>query len=204
MDHIDSQASFERSPNTNDKIKSFILDFLTIKFPISLIEEKYVRTNRILTSLIAALLPVVTAIARGPLAEIIDRLVPDRDLKETLKREIETKLVEHAGLIASAQREVVLAELTHGSRLQRLWRPLLMYLIMAILAVYGLLLPLVEAAAGGPVAFEPRWAAIPEGLWTLLTLVLGGYIGGRTVEKIALARTGSTAEPAPSPKRDRR
>jgi hypothetical protein len=157
-----------------------------------------------MTTLIAALLPVVTAIARGPLAEIIDKLVPDRDLKATLKREIETKLVEHAGLIAAAQREVVLAELTHGSRLQRLWRPLLMYLIMTILAVYGLLLPLVEAAAGGPVDFEPRWTAIPEGMWTLLTLGLGGYIGGRTVEKIVLARTGSTAEPVASPKRERR
>lgn len=157
-----------------------------------------------MTSLMAAVLPMVTAIARGPLAEIIDKLVPDRDLKETLKREIEAKLVEHAGVLASAQREVVLAELAQGSRLQRLWRPLLMYLIMAILAVYGLLLPFAEALAGGPIGFEPRWSAIPDGLWTLLTLGLGGYIGGRTVEKIALARAGSAAEAEPSPKRDRR
>jgi hypothetical protein len=157
-----------------------------------------------MASLIATLLPVVTAIARGPLAEIVEKLVPDRDLKERLKREIEAKLVEHAGVLASTQREVVLAELAHGSRLQRLWRPLLMYLIMTMLAVYGLLLPLIEALAGGPVGFEPRWDAIPEGLWTLLTLGLGGYIGGRTVEKIALARAGSAMEPETSPKRERR
>jgi hypothetical protein len=157
-----------------------------------------------MTAILASLVPVVTAIARGPLAEIVDKLVPDRDLKETLKREIEAKLIEHAGLLAQAQREVVLAELVQGTRLQRLWRPLLMYLIMTMLAVYGLLLPLVEALAGGPVGFEPRWGAVPEGLWTLLTLGLGGYIGGRTVEKIAMARNGTATEPYLSPKRDRR
>jgi hypothetical protein len=26
--------------------------------------------------------------------------------------------------------------------------------------------------------------AIPEGMWTLLTVGIGGYIGGRTVEKV--------------------
>lgn len=149
-----------------------------------------------MTGMLGGLAAVVTGLARGPVLEIVEKLVTDRDLKEKLKDEIDARLIEHASALSQAQREVLLAELTQGNRLQRWWRPLLMYLIMAILSVYGLVLPTIEAMTGATLAFEPHWGSIPDGLWTLLTLGLGGYIGGRTVEKIALARAAAPLEPA--------
>ncbi|MFO1088318.1 MAG: 3TM-type holin [Hyphomicrobiales bacterium] len=145
--------------------------------------------------MIGALLSAVLALVRGPISEILGRLVTDRDLKARLEAEIEGKLIDHASAIGALQRDVLVTEL-QGSRLQRWWRPLLMYLIMLILSVYGLVLPAVECVTGHRVPFEPHWGAIPDGLWTLLTLGLGGYIGGRTLEKIALTRivTKGTAD----------
>ena len=71
-------------------------------------------------------------------------------------------------------------------------------LCSALGAVYGLLLPLYEAAFGRLEHFEPRWRQFPDGLWSLLMLGVGGYIGGRTVEKLARgALGGSPGAPPP-------
>ena len=57
-----------------------------------------------------------------------------------------------------------------------------------------------EAAFGKLEHFEPRWHQFPDGLWTLLMLGVGGYIGGRTVEK--LAPGGVTRQPPSAPTRE--
>ncbi len=36
----------------------------------------------------------------------------------------------------------------------------------------------------GHIPFNPRWGDIPAPLWDLLAISVGGYIGGRSVEKI--------------------
>jgi hypothetical protein len=60
-----------------------------------------------------------------------------------------------------------------------------MLLVMVILAVYGLVLPLAETLSGQAIGFTPRWQDIPDGLWNLITLGVSGYIGGRSLEKVA-------------------
>lgn len=121
----------------------------------------------------------------GPVFSIINKLVPDPDLKAKLKAEIKKQAHEERIKLLSGQHQIVAHEVTSGSRLTRSWRPILMYLIMFFLATFGLILPLIDWIAGGPVAFRPRWNEIPDGLWELLKLGVGGYIGGRSAEKIA-------------------
>jgi Holin of 3TMs, for gene-transfer release len=135
--------------------------------------------------LVGWLAPMLGRIAAGPVLDIIDKLVPDADLKRRLKTEIRGKLVDRDMALIAARRSVVLGEIASESWLTRSWRPLLMFLLMAFLSFFGLVLPIAELALGRSLPLEPRLDRIPEPLWNLLGLGLGGYVGGRTIEKIA-------------------
>jgi hypothetical protein len=58
-------------------------------------------------------------------------------------------------------------------------------LIMAFLVLTGLVLPLGDLFIGHVIPFNPHWQAIPPAFWEFLTIGMGGYIGGRSLEKIA-------------------
>lgn len=122
---------------------------------------------------------------KGPLREIIDQAIPDADLRARLESDIAARLSAEAQALMAARGSVLEAEITRGSWLARNWRPLLMLFIMMLLAIYGILLPLADMAWGARISFNPRWADIPDRLWDLLAISVGGYIGGRTVEKLA-------------------
>jgi Holin of 3TMs, for gene-transfer release len=141
--------------------------------------------------------PLLGKIAAGPVLDIIDKLVPDADLKTRLKAEIRESLARRDIALTAARREAVLSELRSDSWMTRSWRPALMLLFMAFLLFFGLILPLMELFAGQPLAVEPHLDRIPEPLWNLLALGVGGYVGGRTVEKIA-AHWARPTEPRPS------
>ena len=145
-----------------------------------------------------ALSPVLELI-RGPVFSIIDKLIPDPALKARLKAEIESKTLAHETRVVEAQRQILMLELAQGPLLTRLWRPLLMYVIILFLLLYGLILPVADLFSGAPVAFHPRWREIPDGLWNLLSLGVGGYVGGRSLEKIAGTISRSIKSP-PSPR----
>lgn len=134
--------------------------------------------------MVSALLTPLLGLINGPVFSIIDKLVPDAALKARLKAQIQAKVLDNSEKLATAQRDVVLREIS-GSTLTRSWRPVLMYVIILFLFVYGLILPFVDLAIGRQLPFHPRWNDIPDGLWNLLSLGLGGYIGGRSVEKVA-------------------
>jgi len=136
------------------------------------------------------LLGPLLGLIEGPVFSIIDKLIPDPSLKAKLKAEIQAKTIAHQNQVTQAQREILVQEISRGSLLTRSWRPILMYLIILFLLVYGLLLPIVDLFTVKPVIFNPRWRDIPDGLWNLLGLGVGGYIGGRSLEKIAVSIAG--------------
>ncbi len=123
----------------------------------------------------------------GPVFKIIDKLIPDPNLKLKLKTEIETAVREAQSDLVKAQRDVVLAEYELDSWITRHWRPCLMFLAMFILALYGVILPFLNLLLGAPIGFAPLWDEVPAGVWDLLKWGVGGYVGGRSLEKIASA-----------------
>ena len=145
-------------------------------------------------ALLKILGPLLGKIAAGPVLEIIDKLVPDADLKSRLKAEIGNSLARRDLALIAARRAAVLGELRSDSWMTRSWRPALMFLLMIFLLFFGMILPLMELGAGRPLHVEPHLDRIPEPLWNLLALGVGGYVGGRTVEKIA-AQWGQWREP---------
>jgi hypothetical protein len=148
--------------------------------------------------LVKLLAPVFGKIAAAPILDIIERLVADADLKQRLKTEIAGKLIDRDRSLILSRRSVVLAEQSSESWLVRSWRPTLMFLLMGFLFFFGLVVPLAELIVGRSIPVDPHLDRIPEPAWTLLTLGLSGYVGGRTVEKIALGWLAQSRRPANS------
>ncbi len=114
----------------------------------------------------------------GPVTGIIDKAVPDADLRRRLKQDIRARLIEQESALTAAARDVIVSEARGESWMQRNWRPLTMLTFAAIIANNYLIAPYVQAFGGVAVVLD-----IPPGMWTLLTTGLGGYVVGRTLEK---------------------
>lgn len=95
-----------------------------------------------------------------------------------LQQEAKKEANRHEEEIKSLQRDVLLAEIQGDSWLQRNWRPIFMFVLIAIVANNFLIAPYADAMFGSSVMLE-----LPSHLWTLITTAMGGYIGLRTFEK---------------------
>ncbi|WP_415714424.1 holin family protein [Maridesulfovibrio sp.] len=110
---------------------------------------------------------------------IIDKIWPDAGEREKAKM----RLAELAAKGQLAELEgglkVMLAEM-NGNWLQRSWRPILMLTIIAIVANNYLLYPYLALFWDEAPRLE-----LPTQLWSLMELGLGGYVVGRSAEKVA-------------------
>lgn len=134
---------------------------------------------------IAFVARTVFGLLRGPLAKVLESYVSDLELRRRLAAELETQLLTHLSKNAELGAGIVLAEVNSEHWLTRSWRPLLMVMLMGFLVLAGLILPLADLVAGQPIRFEPRWSLLPDGFWDFLSIGMGGYIGGRSLEKVA-------------------
>jgi hypothetical protein len=133
----------------------------------------------------ALILNVVTGLMNGPINKALDAFVKDQELKRKLESELQGKLTEHLGRTQELEQAIVLEEVKSEHWLTRSWRPVLMLTLLAFVVFVGAGLPLLDALVGYPVAFNPRWQALPPQFWDFLSIGVGGYIGGRTLEKVA-------------------
>ena len=113
---------------------------------------------------------------------VIDKLSTTDEEKLAAKAEIlkiqsdlTVKLAEVDAKFAEAQAKVLVAEAQSESWMTRNWRPILMLSFTYILVHTYVLAPIF-----GLVALE-----IPEDLWVLLKIGVGGYIVSRGVENVA-------------------
>jgi hypothetical protein len=132
-------------------------------------------------------------LVNGPLMKIIEAHVADQSVRRKLAAEMEQQVLAHLTRTAELGQSVVMAEVQSEHWLSRSWRPMLMVLLMGFLLLAGLVLPLADVILGGRIPFEPRWQMLPQGFWDFLTIGMGGYIGGRSLEKVAGA-VASAAE----------
>ncbi|MDN6321066.1 MAG: holin family protein [Halomonas sp.] len=126
----------------------------------------------------------------GPLFDVIDKAVTDKDERNRLKAEIQSQLIDSENSIIKAQMQIILAEAQGESWLQRNWRPLLMLTIVAIVANNYLVAPYLSAMFGVGLTLP-----LPDALWNLMTLGVGGYIAGQTAERgISTWQSGQVAK----------
>lgn len=80
---------------------------------------------------------------------------------------------------------VITAEAASANKLTSSWRPILMYVFMAIIANNYILAPYLQAMFHVGLTL-----AIPPDMWDLLKLGVGGYVVGRSVEKAVTSYKG--------------
>jgi hypothetical protein len=112
-----------------------------------------------------------------PISDVIDHLTVSGDQKVALQQTVlqgqitaATQIQQYEQELLDARVKVVLAEAQGGSWLQRNWRPITMitFLVLVVCDSFGLL------------KFR-----LADQAWSLLQLGLGGYVVGRSVEKVA-------------------
>ena len=121
--------------------------------------------------------------AVAPLAKIlfntIDKAVPDKDLQEKLKSQLQTQLLQSNTAELQAAAKIVEAEAKAGW-FSASWRPLLMYVLIFILIWNYVLGPVILFFFKASITIT-----LPGDVWTLLQIGLGGYVVGRSAESVA-------------------
>ena len=121
--------------------------------------------------------------AVAPLAKIlfstIEKAVPDKDLQEKLKAQLQTQLLQSHTQELTAAAKIIEAEAKAGWFASS-WRPLLMYVLIFILIWNYVIGPVIKIFFGSIITFE-----LPGDVWTLLNVGLGGYVIGRSAESVA-------------------
>jgi hypothetical protein len=133
----------------------------------------------------ALIINIVSGLMSGPVNKILEGYIKDKELRRKLEADLQGKLVDHLGKSLALQQGIILAEINSDSWLTKSWRPVLMLSLLGFLGFVGVVLPLADLVAGEPLAFNPRWQALPDGFWDFLSVGVGGYIGGRSIEKVA-------------------
>ncbi len=90
-------------------------------------------------------------------------------------------VLDYEAKLASEQGQTVRAEVTGHSWMQRNWRPIVMLLFAYIIAHNYVLVPVLGLSG----------VDIPSDMWQLLKIGLGGYVIGRSAEKIVPATVGA-------------
>ena len=121
--------------------------------------------------------------AIAPLAKIlfntIEKSVPDKDLQEKLKAQLQTQLLQSNTAELQAAAKIVEAEAKAGW-FSASWRPLLMYVLIFILIWNYVLGPVILFFFKASITIT-----LPGDVWTLLQIGLGGYVVGRSAESVA-------------------
>lgn len=122
-----------------------------------------------------ALLTVLAPI----LGDVLKRVIPDMDKRMDIEREVKLALLEHTDSLERIRGEIVLAEAKSENWMTSAWRPLLMMVVVTIIACNYLVFPIVRIFYPEMIQLE-----LPAELWNLLTIGVGGYVVGRSGEKM--------------------
>lgn len=110
----------------------------------------------------------------GPLFGVIDKAVQDKDLAAKLKNDLQTQGLALVAAELEAQTSIIVAEANSESWIARNWRPLTMLTFVALVVAKWLGI----TVAGIPESIELE-------LMALIKVGLGGYVVGRSAEKVA-------------------
>ena len=110
---------------------------------------------------------------------IIDQAVEDKDKANELKASILARQHELESTELKGAISIILAE-AKGSWLQRNWRPMLMLVVIIIVANNFIVFPYLHFVFPDVVTM----LELPDALWDLLMIGVGGYVVGRSGEKM--------------------
>ena len=110
----------------------------------------------------------------GEIGKVIDNLFTSEEERINAKNEVFKVLQEQQLELQKLQTEIIVTE-ANGNWLQRSWRPILMLAFGFIVIYVKFIAPL----------FSLPIPPLENEFWNLLQLGIGGYVVGRSVEKVA-------------------
>jgi len=124
-----------------------------------------------MSALLTTLLPMV--------GNVVNKVIPDKDKAAELEKEMTLSLLQSSDALEKARTDIIKAEASSDNWITSSWRPILMLVITAIVAMNYLFTPLIRL-------FYPEMPMLdlPDELWNLLTIGVGGYVVGRSGEKM--------------------
>jgi len=111
--------------------------------------------------------------------DLVGQFVEDKDKANELETAIKSKLIGLEQEVVRAQRDTIVAEANSQSFIARNWRPIMMLTFVFIIANNYILFPYVQLFGGTALELE-----IPDAMWSLLKIGVGGYVMGRSGEKM--------------------
>ena len=110
---------------------------------------------------------------------LVGQFIEDKDKANELETAIKRKLLSLEQSVIDAQKEVIVAEATSQSFIARNWRPIMMLTFVFIIANNYIFFPYISLFGGTAMVLE-----IPPDMWGLLKIGGGGYVMGRSGEKM--------------------
>ena len=110
-------------------------------------------------------------------------LTPEQKAKleeglQVYQLEMSKQMNEYSKTVIESQSKIIQAEANSGSWLSQNWRPITMLVFVFIIANNYILYPYLSMFTDKATMLQ-----IPDDMWNLLKLGLGGYVVGRSVEK---------------------
>jgi hypothetical protein len=118
--------------------------------------------------------------------ELVSKFVPDTKEAKRLESEVMNKYTKAIENVKMQQFAIIKAEQKAGGLTSK-WRPYLMVLCMVMIGTHFLLtqvFPFIIVTSGSNLYYPILDDLSPE-LWSFLKLGIGGYVGARSLEKIA-------------------
>lgn len=111
---------------------------------------------------------------------VLGRFFEDKDQAAKAAQELRIAMLEHEQTAQKVARDVVVAEANSKHWVTSAWRPITMLTFVAIVANNYILAPYLDLFFEAGLVLE-----MPDQLWSLIQIGLGGYVVGRSGEKIA-------------------
>lgn len=124
--------------------------------------------------ILSSVFETVSNVVSGTVGKFIEDKDKAKELETALTAQLTTSVVELMGRELDAQKSVIVAEAQGESWLQRNWRPIIMIALSTMVCIYWM----------GWTHQELDLPVILK-ILDIVQIGLGGYIGGRTAEKLA-------------------
>ena len=111
--------------------------------------------------------------------KVLGRFFEDKDKAAQAAQELRLAMLEHEQTAQQVARDVVVAEAKSEHWVTSAWRPIVMLMFAVMIANNYIIAPYLDAIFGTSIMFD-----LPDQAWSLLSVGLGGYVIGRSGEKL--------------------
>lgn len=112
--------------------------------------------------------------------QVLGRFFEDKDKAAEAAHELRLGMLEHEVAAQQVARDVVVSEAQSHHWITSSWRPVTMLVFVAIVANNFILAPYIDLFFDAGLQLD-----VPPPMWDLIKIGLGGYVIGRSAEKVA-------------------